>query len=364
MDKFIIYTQAFNSDKTLKRTIESVLRQTDDNFIYYILDNGSNDNTGEIIAKYAGQDSRIVPLRNEINNVWLKHEKWLSFLNAHNGDCLFTMLDADDEYAPDFFEKMRIFVTDNHLDAAACGTDWIDEETGEIIKHKVLTEDLVLEGREFADKFPVYRNFMVTLWSVVFYVKIFRECNYKWAKKAMNFSDTALCMEVFHRAKRAGVLAESLHKYYTGPKTGSYIYNPKWFHACKTLCNISRQYLRSYGPISRQNKDYLCVLFLTLIKYILPRIQGADVELAEKLKRLHEIFKDKKTWYMLQNWSKVGIYSDKGEFLREIKSWITSQGGWESNPRIVNKIFKNMDMDNQGKGASWWIFYQKRLRES
>lgn len=348
MDKIIIHTQAYNAEKTIKRTIESVLNQTDDNFIYYILDNGSDDSTGEIIAEYAGQDNRIVPLRNEVNNVWPKGVKWHDFLRGHREDCYFSMLDADDEYAPDFFEKMRIFVTENNLDVATCGTDWVDGETGEIIRHKVPAADLILEGTDFACRFPVYRNFMVTGWGAVFSVRIVRGCTFHWARKALNFSDTAFCMEAFHRAERAGVLAESLHKYYIGHKTGSYQYSPGWFRACNNLYDISREYLLCYGPISRQNKDYLYVLFLILIKYILPRIQNADIGLPEKLSDIHKIFKDRKTQYLLRHWSEVGIYSDKGEFLCEMEEWLLSRNDWEEHQIIISEIIFAM---NGGKTA-------------
>ncbi|MCX4304592.1 MAG: glycosyltransferase family A protein [Acetatifactor sp.] len=56
-----VRTCAYNSEKTLKRAIESILNQTYEDFEYHILDNGSTDCTGEIIREYASRDKRIVP---------------------------------------------------------------------------------------------------------------------------------------------------------------------------------------------------------------------------------------------------------------------------------------------------------------
>ena len=55
-----IRTHAYNAEKTIRRAIKSVLKQTFQDFIFYVCDNGSTDRTGKIIDFYAQKDSRIV----------------------------------------------------------------------------------------------------------------------------------------------------------------------------------------------------------------------------------------------------------------------------------------------------------------
>jgi len=50
-----------NGEKTISKTVESVLSQTYDNFEFVIVDDGSDDNTKSIIKKYQKHDARIRP---------------------------------------------------------------------------------------------------------------------------------------------------------------------------------------------------------------------------------------------------------------------------------------------------------------
>ncbi|MDE6695422.1 MAG: glycosyltransferase [Muribaculaceae bacterium] len=52
---FSIITVSFNSEKTIERTIKSILNQTDQDFEYLIIDGGSSDGTLDIIKKFEGQ---------------------------------------------------------------------------------------------------------------------------------------------------------------------------------------------------------------------------------------------------------------------------------------------------------------------
>lgn len=58
--KISIITITFNSEKTLERTIESVLNQNYDNLEYIIVDGGSKDETINIIKKYSDYISQWI----------------------------------------------------------------------------------------------------------------------------------------------------------------------------------------------------------------------------------------------------------------------------------------------------------------
>ena len=52
---FTIITATFNSEKTLERTIKSLLNQSFSNFEYLVIDGNSTDNTLAILNQFKNQ---------------------------------------------------------------------------------------------------------------------------------------------------------------------------------------------------------------------------------------------------------------------------------------------------------------------
>lgn len=342
MAKIAIYTQAYNAENTLGRTVESVLNQTFSDFKYYILDNGSLDKTRDIILDYAKRDCRVVPLFRQYNHVLLKQmSPILSFAEdlCHNDYAheYFANIDADDEYHLDFFEKTLEFMNENQLDVASCGTEWVDSRTREVVKHRVPDENIILEGPMFANQFPVYRNFTTTIWGKIYKTALLRKCDFSGIGP-FTLIDSPFCLEAFRCAKRAGVLAKTLHRYYLSPAMDSRGYSPYWFRCYKNLYKTSRNFLLSYGEISKKNEDYLYVVFFTLIRDILKKIENYDVDLSVKLKNIYDVLADETTQYVLEHWSEVGIHTKKAEFLQNIRDWISSQPDWYKFQASADKI--------------------------
>ncbi|MCC4328502.1 glycosyltransferase family 2 protein [Limosilactobacillus reuteri] len=58
-DKIAILMSTYNGERYLREQIESIQKQTNNNWHLYIRDDGSNDKTASIISKFANSDDRI-----------------------------------------------------------------------------------------------------------------------------------------------------------------------------------------------------------------------------------------------------------------------------------------------------------------
>jgi len=90
-----------NREKTIERAIASVLKQTYTNFELIIVDDGSTDNTSEVLNRFADPGIRI-----------FKHEKNKEACAAKNTGLRnirgewFTTFDSDDEMITEAIETM------------------------------------------------------------------------------------------------------------------------------------------------------------------------------------------------------------------------------------------------------------------
>ncbi len=110
--KISVITTSYNYANYIAETIESVLNQTYTDFEYVIFDDGSTDNSREIIKKYAEKDNRIKFYTHE-NNENKGLIKTLSFaIEKCSGDWII-FVESDDTIAPDYIEEKIKAYNDN-----------------------------------------------------------------------------------------------------------------------------------------------------------------------------------------------------------------------------------------------------------
>ncbi len=91
--KLTVLMPAFNVDSYISQAICSILSQTYTEYKFIILDDGSNDNTGNIISAFEKIDERIVFLANDKNmGVLYSRQRLVDMVDTE----FFTWMDADD----------------------------------------------------------------------------------------------------------------------------------------------------------------------------------------------------------------------------------------------------------------------------
>lgn len=148
--KVSVLMPVYNGEKYLKEAIDSILNQTFTDFEFLIIDDGSRDNSVEIINSY--QDPRIKLVQNKTNL------KLITTLNKGlalaKGEYIARM-DCDDFSLPQRFEK-QISYLDIHNDIGVLGTGF---------------ELMDARGNSFTSiQFPTQSN--VLKWSLFFYCPI------------------------------------------------------------------------------------------------------------------------------------------------------------------------------------------------
>lgn len=101
--KFSIITVCYNSERTISKTLESVLNQTYNDYEYIIIDGMSKDNTLEIIKKYEKKfEGKMRFISEKDNGIYDAMNKGISYAKGE----LIGMINSDDWYEPNALEIM------------------------------------------------------------------------------------------------------------------------------------------------------------------------------------------------------------------------------------------------------------------
>jgi glycosyltransferase involved in cell wall biosynthesis len=156
-----VITSCYNASKYLCEAVDSVINQTFKDFEYILIDDGSIDETAEIIRGYARKDNRIVVIEKantgltDSLNVGLRTAKgtWIA------------RLDADDVALCKRFETQINFLTYNPKIVLLGSACFVIDDTGRYIKRKsyptendILCKRLENNGTTFPHSSVLFRT--------------------------------------------------------------------------------------------------------------------------------------------------------------------------------------------------------------
>lgn len=141
MIRFSVVMTAYNEETRISRAIDSVLAQDYPEWELIIVDDGSTDNTWNIINSYASSDTRIIAVQQEHSGKCSTGRN--NALNYITGDYM-QILDADDHVKEDMLRKYAEKLSQYRYDAV------------------VPIERLILENREKNAKCAGFENIVLT----------------------------------------------------------------------------------------------------------------------------------------------------------------------------------------------------------
>lgn len=331
MSKIVVYTQAHNSEETLRRSLDSVLEQSFQDFIYYVGDNCSSDGTRSIIREYAIRDDRIRPIYYDLDDrtgsgFWRILCSIDHIRTAADFEWL-CILDSDDIYDPRFLQEMLDFSARQHLDMAVCGSRFIRAGDGQQLGTRSVPLDLVISGADFGICFPVYHQFMRTLWAKLIHRSAVDQADFASLEDNRSVgADTRLTLEFLRHCRRFGISSKLLHSYSLSPSSASYRLDAKRIGADALQHRATIDFLQEKaGTLSPENLSFLYVVYFNAITDTLRVLLNAsNATLEEKLSGLRELLSTDVTLEMLESDS-IEI-SRRRELLRNLLTAIEGLG--------------------------------------
>jgi len=117
MPKISVIVPVYNTGKYLKRCIESIISQTFEDIEIICINDGSSDNSLDILNNFALKDNRIRVISRENRGIAFTRNEGL---DNSNGEYI-SFIDSDDFVPSDFLEKLYNQAVKNDADIAVCG---------------------------------------------------------------------------------------------------------------------------------------------------------------------------------------------------------------------------------------------------
>ena len=346
-----IRTCAYNAEKTIRKAIDSVLNQSYDEFVYYILDNGSTDRTGEIITEYAKKDKRVVPFYNKKNRVLEENPDFWLLTKKMNEDDFFCILDADDAYDLTFLEEMLDFMKENALDMAACGSRFIDSKTGEVIGERVLERNHVAyDEQSYEMEFPIMHWNLRQAWGKLYTAKAAR-VRYEielpeWFPRAYG-GDTVNVYACVTESERIGVYGKCMHSYLMSQGSISYEWRDGREVCDFTLFEKAKELLlHKCGQVSPRNLNFLYAVQFNALKDTLRVLFKSDLSAERKIEIMKGVFENPITKQTFREEGNV-TQEEKTQLLIEVVCGIIelAQSIAETSLQDISDIFKGFNVN-------------------
>lgn len=282
-----VYTQAYNAEKYISKCVESVLNQTFLDFEYILIDNGSNDNTRNIIKNYADKDNRVVPIfyDKNIRGLLAKHR------DDFNGE-FYTVLDADDWIEPDYLERLLKVAKDTGADIINTGSVLFEANNCEIRKEN-LDQRLFLENKDYAIAFPNLHWYYRQNWGMIAKTELIKMTSFPDLDKLgiPYGGDTIFSIRLLNNSKSICIDNSALHHYRIHSSSISHKFDPRRSFADYYLFNDAISFLKNYGSVSKRNYAFLCIIYSIATIETLNVVSSADVEENDKIAEVEKIMK-------------------------------------------------------------------------
>ena len=304
--RVIVYTQGYNCERTLEKTVESVLNQTYRNFEYHFEDNGSTDSSGAILHRYAQQDPRLVIHTRELNHLITKEmNRIFSFfqsISSEDEDTYLAVIDADDWWEENYLERMISFLEDNDLDIAVTGTiAYLEREQREQILRK-LDIPTIMTQEEFAQKYPYFWAFPSTYWGSIMKSRLFQNVDFENIFKKIPFygMDTILILEYIKNCRRIGIDNSALYHYRIHESSEVHRY-VKSLESKVGVYEFIKAFLELHNTFDTSKQEWLKRVHITSLNSMLDLLRKSSLSAAEKIAECAQIVSHPLTEVALTN---------------------------------------------------------------
>lgn len=202
-----VVVPVYNVEKYIRHCLDSLVNQKYRDLQIILIDDGSEDHSGDICDEYAHSYSNIEVYHkengglSEARNYGMQYAtgEWLSFI------------DSDDIVSLEFFDKLLYAAKEDCLDIVVADYFKVPEkQIGVLPKEKGRGNVKVWKGIEGTKELLYQKSFTTSAWGKIYKTVLFKNISFPVGKL---HEDVGTIYKVFEKAQRIGYLERKLYYY-------------------------------------------------------------------------------------------------------------------------------------------------------
>ncbi len=170
-----IIVPVYNSDKFLKRCLESIVSQIYTDLEIILIDDGSTDQSSLICDEFAAQDERIVVVHKKNEGVVKTRNLGLEIAKGE----FIGFIDSDDYILPDMYQYLIDIMDSTGADIACCGISRRYKKSNKKFDTKSFSGTRIYDKEEALYRFQLGDDISVTVWNKIFKASVLKELEFE-----------------------------------------------------------------------------------------------------------------------------------------------------------------------------------------
>lgn len=209
--KVSVIVPVYNVGKYLRQSLDSLVNQTLKEIEIICINDGSTDDSYDILEEYKVKDSRIVVVHKENKGTGAARNDGLRLAK---GECI-GFVDPDDWIKPEMYERLYGLIKEKNLDIAMCMPDGFDEKNKVNAPFPYFVDDNfnnIPENKIFNwhDLSPF--KYPMCVWNKLYTKELFDKNNIEFAQ-GLDFEDHKVIFGALFAAQKIFFIREKLYVY-------------------------------------------------------------------------------------------------------------------------------------------------------
>lgn len=255
--KVSVIIPVYNTERYLRKCLDSVTNQTLRDIEIICVDDGSTDGSAEILREYQSKDERITVLEQERSNAGAARNLGLSIAKGE----FLSFLDSDDFFEPTMLEHMYSCAKKRNAEIVVCEMMVYLDDSGETVPVNWHIVKGFLPAKKVFSFYDIKRNVFKSIvpyvWDKLIKRDIIIKNGIRFQEQSV-YNDALFAFSAMMTARTITVLDEYL-AYYRVRSVKNSISNTRYLHIDCVYSHLIglKEYLTSKGIYVRYKRDFI-----------------------------------------------------------------------------------------------------------